>query len=117
MPCDTRTLPGQSLTERKAEVREAIAKLSSDLVAGRMKAIVGPQGAIAFAGTDALNRGRVSDACAYRLLLSTGSAMAKQAIARAEALAGRSVNKQAVAHGAHAHSDGHGDLVWHSHKG
>ena len=113
MPCDTRTLPGQTLTERKAEVREAIAKLTAELVAGRVKAIVGPQGAVAFTGS-VLKDNRVTDACAYRQLMTSGSALARQAIARAEMLAGRSVSRQAVAIGAHSHDGGH---TWHSHKG
>jgi hypothetical protein len=46
--------------------------------------------------------------------MATGSAMAKTAIARAEALAGRSVNRQAVAQGHHSHDGG---ATWHQHKG
>jgi hypothetical protein len=113
MPCDTRTLKGQSITERKQEVREAVAKLSAALVAGNVKAIIGPTGAIAFPGWAEADRGRVSDACAFRLITATGSALAKQAIARAEQLAGRSVNRQAVAHGHHSHDGGE---TWHHHK-
>ena len=101
MPCDTQKRPGQSLTERKLEIREAIARLSRALVAGQAKAIVGAQGAIAFQGWE--ERSRVTDACAYRQILSTGSALAIQAIARAEQLAGRAVDRRVVAHGAHSH--------------
>jgi hypothetical protein len=114
MPCDTKIRPGQTFTQRKTEVREAIAKLSSALVTGRAKAVVGPTGGVAFTGWD--DRANVTDNCAYRLILATGSALAKQAIARAEQIAGRTVSRQAVAQGHHAHEhDGH--LHWHDHKG
>jgi hypothetical protein len=114
VPCDTRTLPGQTLTERKTEVRKALARLESLLASRAVKPVVGPQGAIAFDGWTEADKGRVSDACAYRLLMSGGGTLAKTAIARAEAMAGRSVNKQAVAVGAHSHDGG---ATWHSHKG
>lgn len=110
MPCDKTLRSGQTLTERKIEVRGAIAKLSDALVAGRAKAVIGPQGAIAFAGWSDEDRSRVTDACAYRMLMAAGSALAKQAISRAEQLAGRSVNRAAVAHGHHSHDQG---VTWH----
>lgn len=114
MPCDTQRRPNQTFTERKIEVRDAIAKLSAALAAGRAKAVVGPTGGVAFTGWD--DRARVTDACAYRIILATGSVLAKQEIVRAEQLAGRSINKQAVALGHHAHEHG-GKLHWHDHKG
>ena len=110
MPCDTKLRANQTLTERKVEVREAIAKLSAALVAGRSKAVVGPQGAIAVTGWENEDRSRVTDACAYRLILATGSALAKAAIAKAEQLSGRTVNRLAVAHGHHSHDGG---KTWH----
>lgn len=104
MACDTQPVKGQTLTERKAEVRDVIARLAADIVAGKVKPVVGPQGAIAFAGwTD---RRQVSDGCAYRFLMSTGSAMAKAMIARAEILAGRPVDRKVVAAGVHSHNGG-----------
>jgi hypothetical protein len=110
MACDTQTVAGQTFTQRKEEVRQALARLSADLVSGRVRAVVGPQGAIAFQGwTD---RARVSDGCAFRLTMAMGSALAKAAIQKAELLAGRSVNRQAIAAGHHAHEHG-GHLHWH----
>ena len=111
MPCDTKARPGQTLDQRKLEVREAIARLSQALVAGRARAVVGRNGGIAFTGTEDLSAARVTDACAYRLIMATGSALAKQAIARAEQLAGRVVDRQAIAHGLHSHDGGHS---WHA---
>ena len=66
------------------------------------------QGAIAFEGWS--NRAGVTDSCAYRRIMATGGALARQAIAKAEAAAGRTVNKQAVAQGYHSHDGGRS---WH----
>lgn len=111
MPCDTRLKARQTISQRKDEVRKAIEKLSQGLATGRMKAKVGPQGAVVFVGFDD-ERDGVTDACAFRLLRVYGSALAQAAIARAEQLAGRSINKQAVAAGWHSHDGG---TTWGTH--
>lgn len=111
MACDTRTLPGQTLTQRKEEVLAATVKLNALLVAGAVKPKIGPQGAILFEGWTEADRGRVSDACAYRRIMAIGSSLAKAKIAAAEAAAGRTVNRQAVGQGWHSH-DG---KTWHTH--
>ena len=114
MPCDTRkSFPEQTLSQRKEEVRVALDKLMAALTSGRARALIGPTGAVAFPGWIEEERGRVSDTCAYRLVMTMGSASAKAAIARAEALSGRSVNRQAVAAGHHSHDGG---ASWHDHK-
>ena len=115
MPCDTRSrLPGQTLDQRKTEVRTAIAALSAALAAGTAKAIVSrATGSVAFRGWAEGENARVSDACAFRMILSGGSVLAKQAIARAEQLAGRTVSREALTQGIHAHADKDGNLVWH----
>lgn len=110
MPCDTKAREGQTLTERKAEVRSAIAALAAALTAGRARAVIGPQGAVAFGGWQEGQTARVTDACAYRMILAGSNALAKQAIARAEALAGRGVSRQAVTAGHHSHDGGN---TWH----
>jgi len=114
MPCDTRLKPRQTIQERAAEVRKAVEKLSQGLAAGRIKPKIGPQGAITFVGFDGTDRDGVTDACAYRRIMATGSQQAKLAIMKAEQLAGRSVDRQALAQGHHSH-DGGG--TWHDHKG
>jgi hypothetical protein len=108
MPCDTRTVrQGQTLDQRKTEVRSAVAALSAALVSGRAKAIIDKaSGAIAFQGWIEGREAQVSDACAYRYILATGSALAKQMIARAEQLAGRTVNREALRQGVHGHEHG-----------
>jgi hypothetical protein len=113
MPCNTRFLPNQTITERKAEIKTAIEKLAEKLAKGTVKAKVGPQGAIAFVGWLDTDRSRVTDNCAFRRIMATGSAQAKLAILKAEQMAGRSVNKQVIAQGAHSHDGTH----WHNHKG
>ena len=112
MVCDSRLKPKQTIQQRTVEIRRAVTKLSDALATGRVKARVGPQGAIAFEGWSEADRDGVSDACAYRRLLVSGSALAKAAIARAEQIAGRTVDRQIVARGVHTH-DG---VTWHSHK-
>jgi hypothetical protein len=114
MSCDTRLKPKQTISQRAEEVRRAIAKLSDAVAAGRVKVTIGAQGAIAFEGWDAAERDGVTDACAYRRLMVSGSALAKAAIARAEQLAGRSVDRRVIAQGAHSHDGGR---TWHDHKG
>lgn len=110
MPCDTRRRPNQTLTERKEEVRDAIAKLVSALASGRVRPVIGPTGGIAFQDWIEGETNRVTDACAYRMVMATGSASAKAAIQRAEMLSGRSVNRDAVAAGHHSHDGG---MHWH----
>jgi hypothetical protein len=114
MPCDTNLKPKQTIQQRAEEVRRAVTGLSAALASGRVKARVGPQGAIAFEGWSKTERADVTDACAYRRLMVSGSALAKAAIARAEQIAGRSVDRRVIAQGAHSHDGGH---TWHDHKG
>ena len=110
MVCDTKFRPKQTQQQRIAEISEVVSRLSQALASGRIKAKVGQQGAIAFEGWNPEERNGVSDACAYRRIMLTGSALAKAAIARAEQIAGRSVDKQAVASGTHSHDGG---ATWH----
>jgi hypothetical protein len=113
MPCDRTLKAGQSISQRVDEVKKAVEKLSVALAMGRVKAKVGPQGAIAFVGWTDAERDSVTDACAYRRIMVSGSALAKAAIAKAEQLAGRGVNKLVIGQGAHSHDGGR---TWHDHK-
>ena len=114
MPCDTQLKPKQTIQQRAEEVRHSVARLSAALASGRVKAKVGPQGAIAFEGWIEAERDEVTDACAYRRLMVNGSVFAKAAIGRAEQLACRSVDRRVNAQGAHSHDGGR---TWHDHKG
>lgn len=113
MPCDRKLKKGQTLQQRAEEVRKVVDRLGEGLAKGNVKAKVGPQGAIAFVGLTEDERDGVTDACAYRRLLVSGSSLAKAAITRAEQLAGRSVDKQVIGQGAHSHDGG---KTWHDHK-
>lgn len=114
MPCDTRLKPKQTIQERADEVRRAVGKIQAGIIQGRVKIRIGPQGAIAFDGIADDERDGVTDACAYRRIMVTGSPLARAAIARAEQLAGRSVDKRIIGQGAHSHDGGR---TWHDHKG
>ncbi len=110
MPCDSQTLQGQTISERKQEVRGTIERLSQLLASGSVRIKVASNGAIVFIGWQAADRGRISDACAFRLTMVFGSAIAKAKVAQAEALAGRSVDRRVLAGGVHSHDGG---KTWH----
>lgn len=114
MPCDTKLKAGQTIQERATEVRAVTAALDKLLAAGKVKVAISPDGAVAFSGLDATVRDGVTDACAYRRILATGSSLAKMALQRAELMAGRPINRQTVAQGHHSHDGGQ---TWHRHKG
>ena len=108
MACETTPYTKkQTLSERKSQVKQVIATLDALLKKNRAKVAVDKRtGAVAFTGISDEEKGGVSDACAYRLLMATGSVLAKQAIVRAEQLAGRGVSRQALTTGVHSHDGG-----------
>lgn len=110
MPCDTKLKVNQTIKQRADEVRKAAERISQGLAGGTVKAKVGPQGAIAFIGLTDQDRDGITDACAYRRIMVSGSALAKAAIARAEQLAGRSVDRRVIGQGGHSHDGGR---TWH----
>jgi hypothetical protein len=110
MPCDTRLKPNQTISQRAEEVRRAVERLSKGLASGLVKVKIGPQGAVAFEGLSATERDGVTDNCLYRRVLVSGSALAKAKLTLAEHMAGRKIDKQAVAQGWHQHGS-----TWHKH--
>jgi len=115
MACETQLQnKNQTLSQRKAQVKDIIA-FTDELIRKRKVGIVVDKrtGAIAFTGMTPQERGGVSDACTYRMIMATGSALAKQAIMKAELLADRGINKQALAQDVHSHDGGQ---TWSSHK-
>lgn len=110
MVCDTRLKPNQTIQQRKAEVLKAVEKLERGLMSGRVKPKISVGGAIAFEGWNDLDRDGVTDNCAYRRIMSSGSALALAALAKAEALAGRKVDRTVVNSGVHSHDGG---VTWH----
>lgn len=109
MACDTRLKARQTIQQRAEEVRRAAATIDAAIVKRLVKIRVGRQGAIAFEGISDAERDGLTDACIYRRLMATGSALARAQIARAEQLAGRTVDRRVVAQGVHSH-DG---VTWH----
>ncbi len=108
MPCDFTIPQGMTVDQRKKQVDEALDRLNKALAIGEVKVKVGATGSIAFQGT--WERSGVSDICAYRKLVASGSPALRMAVTRAEALAGRKVDARAVAAGTHSHDGGHS---WH----
>jgi hypothetical protein len=110
MVCDTRPRRNQTLAQRKDEVKKIVSQLDQAIAAQKVKVRVGQLGGIAFEGISAEMRGDVTDACIYRRIMTTGSALAQAEIARAEQLAGRSVDRKVLAGGVHSHDGG---TTWH----
>lgn len=121
MPCDTvrrrrrwrQTTKGRTAVEenvtaeqRTADVRTAMENLERQILRKKVKPVVGPQGAITFAGWTEEDRDGITDACAYRRLMISGSSISKAEIARAEQLAGRTVDRKVMTAGTHSHDGG-----------
>lgn len=106
MPCDTIYQRGQTLTQRKSEVKKVVEKFNAGLANKSVRAVVGKNGAIAFTGLTDRERDGVTDACVYRQIMVSGSALAKQAIHTAELRAGRTVDRAVIATGTHSHDGG-----------
>lgn len=112
MACDTRLKAGQTIQERVTEVKAAVSRLDALLASGRAKVVISPAGAVAFTGLTETDRDGVTDACAYRRIMATGSALARATIQRAEVMSGRQIDRKVVAGGSHSHDGG---ATWHKH--
>lgn len=107
MPCDSRPFRQyQTLTERKEQVKEAVDTLDALLKKKKVKPRISPNGSIVFDGWVDPEKAGMTDACAYRRIMSSGSSLAKLEIMRAEQLSGRKVNLQTLASGEHSHDGG-----------
>ena len=94
-------------TMKVPEIATASKALDKLLESQKVTVTIGAQGAVAFKGWNAANgRGKMSDVCAYRKLMASGSFALKKAVQRAEALSGRKVSAVAVAAGTHSHDGG-----------
>lgn len=113
MTCDTYLRQGQTIQQRAAEIRDVVERFTKGLVSGVIKAIVSKDGAIAFSGVSDKDRNNVTDACVYRRVMATGSALAKAQIAKAEAMAGKTVSRQTIGHGGHGTHSHDGGKTWH----
>ena len=108
MACETmRSRRGQTLTERKAEIKQIISFTEELIAKGKVTIVVDKKtGAISFNGMTPQERGGVTDACTFRMISAGNSFVAKQAIQKAELAAGRQVNRQALGLGYHSHDGG-----------
>lgn len=111
MPCDTRLKVGQTIQQRKEEVRKVLSVVEKLLASRQMKIRISPQGGVAFVGLATNERNDVTDACIYRRIMSTGSALARAEIAKAEQMSGVTVNRKVLAGGHHTHDGG---KTWHN---
>lgn len=114
MACDTRLKPKQTISQRAEEVRRSLSKLNAGLISGSIKAIVAANGGVTFPGFTAADRDGITDGCALRLVMSSAQtpALVKMRLAHAEQMAGRSIDKLAIAQGLHSHDNG---TTWHKH--
>lgn len=111
MACDFMLPKGMTQPQRAKQIESALDRLNKALAIGEVKIKVGPTGSIAFTGADGiLKQNGIADTCAYRKLLAQGSPALRQALTRAEALAGRKVDPRAVTAGTHSHDGG---KTWH----
>lgn len=104
MACFTYLRPMQTKEERAAEIKAATRKLEVALLKGGASVVIGPDGAITFAGWS--ERSDVTDVCAYRSLSQAGSKALADALARAELKYGRKHNPKAITAGVHSHDGG-----------
>lgn len=104
MPCDA--------TKTEAEIDAAIQTLAAGLASDEIDAVIGPEGSIAFRGWSPGDKNGVSDICAFRRLEQRGDEGLRRSLMRAEALAGQTLNRQAVAAGVHSHDGGQ---TWSTH--
>ena len=102
MPCDRQ--PVRVIETALDKLRKALREHKARLKIDKMTGAVAFEGAREWGAVP--GGGRVGDVCAYRRLLVAGSWELRQAIARAEMLAGRKVNAAAVASGIHSHDGG-----------
>jgi hypothetical protein len=110
MPCNTQLKPRQTVAERMREVRKATARIDALLAAQKVKVKVGKKGGVVFIGIPDEVRDGMTDACVYRAIMAKGSHASRQAIVKAEHLAGRAVDRKVVATGLHSHDGG---ATWH----
>ena len=106
MTCDSVLRAQQTAAQRKAEIQASLLRLEAAMMKSEVTITIGQNGAIAFTGWSATDRGGVTDVCAYRKLTVARSFALKQAVMRAEAMSGRKVNEKAIAAGVYSHYAG-----------
>ena len=111
MTCESRKIAGQTTEQRRAEITRVFAEIRAAIMTGKARIIVGKQGGIAFV-LPGIDRAGVSDACIYRVLMRENAWGFREALAKAETLAGCVVNETMIATGLHSHDHG---VTWSKH--
>lgn len=114
MPCDSSYVRrGVTLTERKNQIQRAMDKLNVLMLRQKVKPVIDPLGRFVLQGWSDTDRDGVTDICAYKRIMQSGTSFQKLQLAQAAARAGRTVDKQALAQGIHSHDGG---ATWGSDK-
>jgi hypothetical protein len=116
MACDSRIYRrDQTLAERKVEVKKALTALEKLIASGQVNIRIGTEGigkgAVVLKGWSDAERVGITDACAIRLLMLSGTATTKLKLAAAQQQFGTSINRQTLGAGVHSHDGG---LSWHT---
>lgn len=107
MPCNTKLKAKQTVAQRAAEVRKAGAAIDKLLATGKAGIKVDRRtGGVTFTGIPEDVRDGMTDVCIIKKIWASGSHGAKQALAKAERAAGRTVDRQAIEQGLHSHDGG-----------
>jgi hypothetical protein len=107
MPCYTKLKAKQTVAQRAAEVRKAGEKIDKMIASGKVGIKVDRRtGGVVFTGIPDDTRDGMTDVCIIKKIWASGSHAAKQALAKAERAAGRSVDKRAIEQGLHSHDGG-----------
>lgn len=104
MACLAALQPNQTFAQRMTQVEAALKRLEQYIQTGTVRIVISRQGAITFQGWQ--DRDGISDVCAFRSMTATNSWVLRQAVLRAEGMAGVKVNPKAVAAGVHSHDGG-----------
>jgi len=106
MPCFTNT---NVTVAQKAKMLTALEQLQKSIGRGTVTIVVSKlNGAVAFNGWRAEDREGLSDICAYRALMSSPNMAPelRNALRKAQIMAGTPVSTRAIASGLHSHDGG-----------
>lgn len=110
MPCDTVFRRGQTITERKVEIKKVLDIVETGMARNKIKPKVSPKGGVTFEGLTNEQRDDVTDACVYRMLMRSGSALTRHLLQKAVNSNGGGINRTVVNSGHHSHDGGR---TWH----
>jgi len=109
MVCDS-LQPKETPEQRRKRIDAALKSLVAGLLTNKVKVKLGPKGEVAFDGWATTDRGKLTDACTYRMMSVRFSDVLARAVAAAELQSGRKLSPLAVNSGVHSHDGG---KTWH----